>query len=86
MPITDPMLFGCYCVAFVCLPVGVELLARARGFRLPAVMGLVAASVVGVLVIGLGLVALVRPVGTAMPMLITGGLIALIPWMIVLRR
>jgi hypothetical protein len=99
VPITEPMLFACYCVAFVVLPVGVELLARTRGFRLSAVMGLVAVSVVGVLVIGVGLVALAfngtiqdsgeqpaRTLGTAIPMLMTGGLISLIPWAIVLGR
>lgn len=88
-----------YCVAFVLLPTGIELFARARGFARVAVIGLLAAELLGVVVIGAGLIVLAydgsiqdygerpaRTLGTAIPLLAAGALIVSLPWWTVLRR
>jgi hypothetical protein len=93
------MLLIGYVIVFVLLPTGVELSARARGFRWPAVVGLVAAELLGVLIVGAGLLSLAfngsiqdygeqpaRTLGTAVPLITAGGVVSLMPWPIALLR
>ena len=80
-------------------PTGLELLARGRGFRLAALVGPIIAELLGVLVIGAGLLVLTfngsiqdygeqpaQSLGTAIPLLAIGGMVAAIPWTMVLLR
>jgi hypothetical protein len=93
------MVFIAYCVLLVALPTAVELIARGRGVRGVALLGLVLGELLGVVVAGLGLLVLayngsIQDVGEqsahttrlALPIIGIGLAIAVGPWLSLLVR